>query len=152
MEPKIWGKYVWTSLHVIALGYPDQPSEKDKANYKQFYTTFWHVIPCQKCADNYHRHLQELPPIDEHLTDSNTLFKWTVDLHNIVNKELGKRTYTYKEAHEIFARLSHGDHTGLGGVNDRWEKLALYTTYTIIAITVISFVAWIIKSRIKLRR
>lgn len=149
MEPKIWGKYFWTTLHVIALGYPDQPSETDKTNYKTFYTTFWKVIPCQKCADNYIRHLDELPPIEEHLTDSNALFKWTVDLHNVVNKELGKRTYSYKEANEIFARLSHGDHTGLGGVSDKWEKVALYTTYLLIATAVVGGAMWLLSRKRK---
>lgn len=149
MEPKIWGKYMWTSLHVIALGFPDQPSDKDKANYKHFYTNFWNVIPCQKCADNYLRHLQELPAIDDFLTDSNTLFQWTVDLHNVVNKELRKRTYTYKEAHEIFARLSFGDHTGLGGVSDKWEKVALYTTYCIITIGIASSIGWLLLKKSK---
>jgi hypothetical protein len=146
MEPQIWGKYLWTSIHIIALGFPDEPSAKDKADFKEFYMSFWKVIPCQKCADNYRRHLTELSSIDNALTDSITLFKWTVDLHNIVNKELGKRNVSYKEAEEIFNRLSSGDHTGLGGVNEKWEKLALNMTYIAIVFFVIGGIWWVVSS------
>jgi hypothetical protein len=146
MEPRIWGKYVWTTLHVIALGYPDTPSDKDKADFKDFYLNFWKVIPCQKCADNYRRHLSEIPSIDGALTDSVSLFRWTVDLHNIVNKELGQPVMTYQQATEMFARLGNGDHTGLCGVNEKWEKLALNITYIVVAVVAFGGMWWIISS------
>lgn len=151
MEPRIWGKYVWTTLHVIALGYPDTPSDKDKADFKDFYLNFWKVIPCQKCADNYRRHLSEISSIDDALADSVSLFNWTVDLHNIVNKELGQPVMTYQQATEMFARLGNGDHTGLCGVNEKWENVALYTTYAVIGLAVTFSIIWFFRS-IKRRR
>lgn len=143
MEPKIWGKYLWTSIHVIALGYPDEPSEQDKINFKDFFSNLWKVIPCQRCAENYKRHLIELP-LDNALESNTALFKWTVELHNIVNKELHKPTISISQAEQIFAHLARGDHSVLGGVDKRWEQLALYVTYGVVAAIVLGIISWFI--------
>ena len=97
MLPTIWGKHLWFSIHFVALDYPDTPGPEHVQAYKDFYTNLWKVIPCFKCAVNYKRHLQELP-IDGHLHSQEALFAWTVSLHNIVNRELGKPEMTLEEA------------------------------------------------------
>lgn len=97
MLPTIWGKHLWFSIHFVALDYPDSPEQEHIQAYKDFYTNLWKVIPCFKCAVNYKRHLQELP-IDGHLHSQDALFAWTVALHNIVNKELGKPEMSLEEA------------------------------------------------------
>jgi hypothetical protein len=33
-----WGKHVWKALHYIAMGYPDNPTDQQKKDYKKFYT------------------------------------------------------------------------------------------------------------------
>lgn len=147
MEPKVWGRYLWTSIHTIALGYPDEPSEQDKKDFKEFFTSLWKVIPCQRCSDNYKRHLTELP-IDGFLGSNTDLFKWTVDLHNIVNKELGKPSMSLKQAEELFAHLAQGDHSVLGGIDKRWELVALYVSYFAIGIILFTIVIWIVSKRL----
>ena len=37
MEPEIWGPNAWTFLHTITLNYPENPSEDDKQNHKDFF-------------------------------------------------------------------------------------------------------------------
>lgn len=143
MEPKVWGRYLWTSIHSIALGYPDEPTEQDKKDFKEFYSNLWKVIPCQRCSDNYKKHLQELP-IDGFLDSNTDLFAWTVKLHNIVNKQLRKPVIPLKQAQEIFARLTQGDHSVMGGLDKRWEQLALYLSYIIFGIILFSIIAWFI--------
>lgn len=92
ITPTVWGPTTWKAIHFIALGYPEEPSEEHIKSYGSFFVdAFPRVIPCKKCADNYLRHLQELP-IAPYLYSGgkHRLFEWTVELHNIVNKELGK--------------------------------------------------------------
>lgn len=101
MPPEYWGKHLWFCIHIIALGYPVHPSEDDKATYKDFYENLWKVIPCYKCSVNYRRHLVELP-IDEFLVSNQTLFAWTVALHNIVNKELNKPEMPLTTAQKLY--------------------------------------------------
>ena len=96
--PANWGPHLWKSIHYIALGFPVKPSAIDKANYKSFYMKLPDVLPCFSCAENYKRHLSEIPPIDEFLTSNTRLFEWTWRLHNIVNKELGKKRISLEAA------------------------------------------------------
>jgi len=34
---KQWGGFVWGTIHEVAIGYPEIPTETDKEEYKQFY-------------------------------------------------------------------------------------------------------------------
>jgi hypothetical protein len=149
MEPKVWGKYIWTSIHILALGYPDKPSNEDIQNYKQFFLNFWKVIPCYKCSQNYLKHLEELP-IDNFMTDNLSLFKWTVGLHNIVNKELGKREFSYEEAYEKFRKIAKGEGEDVQfvSIDSRWDKMIWWFTVSMIVIVLIIVIRWTIFSKL----
>jgi hypothetical protein len=49
------------------------------------------------CSYNYKKHLKELPMDDKVLESNITLLKWTIDMHNKVNVQNGKREYTSDE-------------------------------------------------------
>ena len=66
MEPEIWGSGAWTFLHTITLKYPENPSEDDKQNHKEFFNNLKNVIPCPNCMEHYKLNLQKFP-IDVHL-------------------------------------------------------------------------------------
>ena len=97
MKTKEWGHYGWSFIHYTALGYPTYPTNEDKRNYKLFYYNLQNTLPCAKCARNYKKNISE-HPIDPFLISSDELFKWTVDIHNMVNNELNKPSFTYEEA------------------------------------------------------
>ena len=98
MGPNIWGPYGWKFIHFVALAYPNKPSNIDKENYKIFFESLSHVIPCSLCADNYKDHLRIYPLTDEILDNKQNLVKWSVDMHNLVNKENEKEVYSYDKA------------------------------------------------------
>ena len=102
-EKQDWGPNAWSLIHYTALAYPSQPTDVDKENYKNFYYSLQNTLPCPKCALNYQRHLKDIP-IDEALVDPEELFKWTIDIHNEVNKELGKRKYSYEEVSDKYIK------------------------------------------------
>lgn len=102
MLPDIWGKHMWFSIHFIAQDYPLEPTQDDVNSYKHFFENLWKVLPCYKCSVNYKRHLKELP-IDQYLESRELLFAWTVELHNIVNAELGKPLMTLDEAKKKYS-------------------------------------------------
>lgn len=101
MHPEKWGKYLWKTIHYIALGFPNDPDNNTKNTYKNFYLNFWRVIPCHKCAQNYKDHIIELN-IDPFLDSKEKLFEWTVLLHNIVNRDLGKKQLLLHDAYKIY--------------------------------------------------
>ena len=46
LGPNIWGPHLWKALHMISIGYPIEPNEEQKQNYRRFFETFYQVIPC----------------------------------------------------------------------------------------------------------
>ena len=80
-----WRNQLWTCIHYIALNYPDNPSDEDKINYKNFFMSLKDILPCNICKEHYEDILLILPLTNDSLNNRTTLFKWTVDLHNKVN-------------------------------------------------------------------
>ncbi len=102
VEPIVWGPPFWRTIHYVALGYPDKPTESDILSYKMFFVSLGAVIPCQTCAINYARHLRDLP-VEGFLTGgSGRLFEWTVHMHNMVNEETGKPHMEVSRALQIY--------------------------------------------------
>lgn len=138
MNPNIWGKHFWTTLHLIALGYDEKPSITKKKDYQDFFLNFYKVIPCRKCAINYKRHLQELP-IFPYLESKQDLFKWTVLLHNIVNRELGKQQWNLEYAY-VYYTTTHAFSNGGKVENNQIRKYNIEMQYIMIGINVITCV------------
>jgi len=99
-----WGGYIWGTIHEVAIGYPEVPSELDKNWYRQFYTFLFKVLPCPICKHDF-EDIEQSHPID--LTDRDSLFKWTVDIHNSVNKKLNGYTWTVEEAKKQWSSIYH---------------------------------------------
>ena len=96
----VWGPKLWHSLHCTALNYPENPSESDKQNYKSFYLNVHRIIPCNLCANHYRQNVIAFD-LDLFLTTPMDLFRFTVDIHNLVNKQLGKPLFAFEDALSI---------------------------------------------------
>lgn len=108
ITPAVWGPSTWRAIHFIALSYPEHPTENSIQSYGDFFVeALPKVIPCKTCADNYVRHLQELP-ITPYLYSGgkHRLFEWSVALHNLVNKELGKTDPAWTPERALAALVS----------------------------------------------
>ena len=95
MNPVYWGPAAWHFIHALAAAYPINPAESDKEIYKAFFDVLPFVLPCPVCGKHLKENLQTIPI---RLGSRQELFEWTVDLHNEVNKQKGKKTYNYEEA------------------------------------------------------
>ncbi len=98
LGPDVWGPYGWKFFHFIALGYPKNPTEEDKINYKTFFTLVPSILPCSICSGHYAKNLKKYPITDDILSDRIKLFNWTVDMHNEVNVSNGKEIVNYDAA------------------------------------------------------
>ena len=101
MDPTVWGPRLWFVIHTIALNYPDNPSYDQKRIHEDFFNSLVFLIPCDKCRIHYRQHINNNPVVN-HLKNSDTLFRYTIDLHNEVNKSLGKKIYSYEEVAKIY--------------------------------------------------
>ena len=59
LKPKIWGPHGWKFMHFVSLGYPDNPTDTDKQNYKDFYYSLQNILPFEKFAQNYKQNLSK---------------------------------------------------------------------------------------------
>lgn len=97
--PSVWGPQFWNVMHLVALGYPSAPTEDERVQYKRFYEAFGQVVPCGKCRDEYQEHIRTLPLTMQALSTPDSLFAWTVQVHNAVNASTGKKsTWTAEQA------------------------------------------------------
>lgn len=102
MNPEIWGKHMWVSIHMTALGCPDNPNKEQKNNYIKFFNSLSSVLPCKSCADHFKYLLKTYPLKDSDLSNNMKLFEWTVFLHNKVNEKLKKEKISFEVAKNIF--------------------------------------------------
>ena len=94
MKPEKWGPYYWGALHLAALGCPDAQV------LRTFIECYKTVLPCISCRAHFTQVLDENPVPDS--SDPMAIFKWSVDVHNLVNIRLEKSTVTYDEAFAIW--------------------------------------------------
>lgn len=104
LPPAVWGPFFWHTIHIAALAYPTNPSYAQKRAAKEFYESLVHLLPCPVCREHLSTHLQKYP-ITPHLDRRTDLFKWTVQLHNVVNDSLGKPRVSELEALTFYRRI-----------------------------------------------
>jgi hypothetical protein len=115
IEPNGMGLYkgLWDTLHLYAHNFPDNPSELEKHSASNFYRSFSGAISCvNPCRVHYHQYL-ETYPIENYLDSRSSLKQYVVDLHNDVNKRLGKPLLTCEQVDEERLWNSKINHTAL---------------------------------------
>ena len=108
--PDTWGPVIWHALHYITLGYPDNPSNNNKEKYKQFFTLLSDVLPCSICANHFKENLLNLPLDENVLENKESLIKWLIDFHNIVNEKNNKPIIIYEEARYLIEKNTKCNH------------------------------------------
>lgn len=98
-----WGRQGWHFIHAIALSYPQEPTSEQKQAASDFINSLKIILPCVFCAENFTKKVEEYPP---KLDNAKDFFEWTVDIHNMVNKEHDKKELTYEEALKEFEKNS----------------------------------------------
>lgn len=102
--PSVWGPFFWHTIHIIALGYPKNPTYTDKKCAKDFYESLAFLLPCSVCREHYKEHITK-KPLTPFLDTRKDLLQWTIDIHNEVNKMLGKPEWTMEEVVIYYERL-----------------------------------------------
>jgi hypothetical protein len=89
---KIWGPPSWQTFHAIQFGYPMNPTDEQKMEYRVFFMLMGKVLPCSFCKNSYQDFIAkdgEVSLTDTVMESRENLTKWGYDLHNRVNKKLG---------------------------------------------------------------
>ena len=86
MENYKWYTLTWIIFHKMTSKLK-KPKNKDK--YIEFFNLFKYIIPCNYCKNHYIDMLHS----ETFKINEDTLFKWTVNIHNNVNKMLNKNVW-----------------------------------------------------------
>ncbi len=88
---KIWGPGAWEFLHSVTYGYPIEPSDEQKQNYKNFFTGVGNILPCRYCRDSYQSFIKKgnTELTDKVFENRESLTKWFYLIHERVNNKLG---------------------------------------------------------------
>lgn len=95
-DPRYWGAKFWFTMHTIAYFYPDDPTRDEMMHAKNFYESLKVLLPCPGCAQHYSE-LVEKMPLHGAVTSRMNLITWVNDVHNEVNKRLGKPVLSLEE-------------------------------------------------------
>lgn len=103
MLTTIWGPGLWHSLHTMSFNYPVKPTCHDKKHYYDFVSNLRHVLPCGKCRKNLCKNFKRLPFRYAHMDSRASFSKYIYDLHEVVNKMLGKNSgLSYEDVRERY--------------------------------------------------
>ena len=93
VDPKIWGPHIWATIHNAALS-ADASSQYE--DFEIFIKGLSKLLPCDVCREDFLTYLKKNEP-------KRPAFEWTVDLHNHVNKKLGKNQISVESARRSFS-------------------------------------------------
>ena len=100
MKSNEWGPHIWVLIHLVAFNIPNEKYFQNFINYYySFYYALRDVIPCPVCRNHLRRILDNNPP--EKCKTSKQLKDWTIEIHNTVNKSLGKPVMEKEEVYKL---------------------------------------------------
>lgn len=92
MLTTVWGPSMWHYLHTMSFNYPVCPTKEEKEHYKNFILNLQYVLPCKYCRQNLTNNLKAHPLKECHLKNRGTFSRFVYNLHETVNKMLGKKS------------------------------------------------------------
>lgn len=121
-----WGPSAWRYLHAMAFSYPAEPDDQTLNSTYAFLHYFAKTIPCRKCRQHFTEMLSNgeyavESPESPFLSCRYNFAKWTVDVHNVVNKRTNKRIWTFDEVSVEYGSVD-GSLCSLPSAGDKDEK------------------------------
>jgi hypothetical protein len=103
MLTTVWGPGIWHYLHTMSFNYPVHPTKEDKEHYRNFVLELQYVLPCGKCRKNLKKNFKRLPLTSKDMESRELFSKYIYDLHEVVNKMLGKKSgLTFEDVKERY--------------------------------------------------
>lgn len=103
---EVWGPKAWGFLHAVAFRYPDPPKPQDRKAMHALLQSLGRLLPCKKCRAHYVEYLAAngvTSPEAPLFADREALARWLVDLHNSVNRRLGKTELPFEAVREMYS-------------------------------------------------
>lgn len=102
MNKRWWGARVWKLIHGFASNAPNPIPELYFTAYKSFIVTLSHLLPCKDCRAHLKNNLSNFPLESNLVQTPEQLFRWSFNLHNVVNKMLKQPEWSWERAHNEY--------------------------------------------------
>lgn len=136
-----WTNTFWRFAHTLAHTFDENKSAKKNEIIFNFFVNFGIILPCAKCAKHYNEYISdEAVLLGLHSAvrgGSDALVAWVIDMHNHVNRSLGKPTFSGERArieHENFVNQST-----LSGRWPTWSKVVVAACVCIVLLLVVKY-------------
>ena len=90
--PTTFGPYFWSVIHMACLSAGRDVSDEKAGALTQIFDSMPSILPCKQCGKHLRENLALLP------FDRSDPFRWSVELHNLVNSQLNKSEIEYDQA------------------------------------------------------
>lgn len=99
-----WGTPQWYCMHMTSMDYPEKPTDEDKARYREWLENKQYTLPCCCCRAHFAKHLAalDLDNNAHYFDNTQSFFRLVFDIHNIVNKSLGKDELDEQDFGKLF--------------------------------------------------
>lgn len=101
LDPNVWGPHYWFFLHTLAYSYPDTPNEFTKRKYYDLIQNMPLFLPNPEIAKRFSQTLDKYP-VTPYLDCRESFVRWTIYIHNYVNRTLEKPEWELLEALENY--------------------------------------------------
>jgi hypothetical protein len=98
MNPSEFGPHYWFVIHTTAIN-ANTPEKREA--FKMLIYSLAYCFLCDICGKHLKENLSNIN-IDDYMTCQKSIFEFSVDLHNIVNKQLGKPILSMQQAQQIW--------------------------------------------------
>lgn len=122
-----WGGDWWRVIHGATLKYPLKPTPEEKRMFVTFVSLIPLYIPCADCSVHFLDEMKMHPLTDEILSSGPRVVQWGIDLHNSVNRRLGKPEVTWDQMHAFFYLDMRHEPRSANTTGKSWDQLITET-------------------------
>ncbi len=95
-----FGPSAWKFMHSVAFTFPNDAEEGLRNQYKSFFESIGHILPCPGCSVHFRQYMEK-HPVD--VSSREALARWVYDVHCDVNTRSRKPSPTYEEVEKAYA-------------------------------------------------
>ena len=138
-DSHIWGPHFWFVLHTIAMNYPDRANEVTRRKYYDFIQNLPIFIPNTEMGNNFSRLLDKYP-VTPYLDKRESFIRWTVFIHNKINRIIGKPELELEDAIERYNNAYIPQKLELyGETNIKKTTVYIYSTILLLLLLILYF-------------
>ena len=107
---KSWGPIIWNMYHTFAINYISTNNNKNNIDlYEKFIHCLGYILPCDTCRVHYNYLITDIYPLDKDEINKDNLFKYTYEIHKLINETLNKKNISYKKAYKLNKKINNKD-------------------------------------------